>query len=116
MIGLCIAPILIHHVGEALRNLQEYERNLNSMASTNLDTWFKDDLDHVNKWFSSLNDVERTATVYGLLQQLNRVQIRFFMTILRQMGQEDPVESLLSPAYPDKGKIIIRVLVIGIEC
>ncbi|KAI7883740.1 hypothetical protein K492DRAFT_235146 [Lichtheimia hyalospora FSU 10163] len=92
--------------GEALRNLQEYERNLNSMASTNLDTWFKDDLDHVNKWFSSLNDVERTATVYGLLQQLNRVQIRFFMTILRQMGQEDPVESLLSPAYPDKADIM----------
>ncbi|CDH58710.1 hypothetical protein RO3G_03827 [Lichtheimia corymbifera JMRC:FSU:9682] len=92
--------------GEALRNLQEYERNLNSMASTNLDTWFKDDLDHVNKWFSSLNDVERTATVYGLLQQLNRVQIRFFMTILRQMGQEDPVESLLSPAYPDKADVM----------
>ncbi|KAI9313844.1 hypothetical protein BX666DRAFT_1863885 [Dichotomocladium elegans] len=71
------------------------------MASTTLDTSFKDDLEHVNKWFAFLNDVERTATVYSLLQCLNRVQIRFFSTVLHQMGKTDPVGNLLSPAHPD---------------
>ncbi|KAI8139980.1 hypothetical protein BJV82DRAFT_624651 [Fennellomyces sp. T-0311] len=83
-------------------DLQEYEQNLESMASASLDTRFKDELQHVDQWFSYLNEAERTATVYSLLQHSNQVQIRFFITVLQQMGKKDPVGSLLSPAHPEK--------------
>ncbi|KAI9276892.1 hypothetical protein BDA99DRAFT_120747 [Phascolomyces articulosus] len=72
------------------------------MASASLDTRFKDELQHVDQWFSYLNEAERTATVYSLLQHSNQVQIRFFITVLQQMGKKDPVGSLLSPAHPEK--------------
>ncbi|KAG2217611.1 hypothetical protein INT45_004166 [Circinella minor] len=96
----------IYYIAEALdkwfEDLQEYEHNLESMASASLDTRFKDELQHVDQWFSYLNEAERTATVYSLLQHSSQVQIRFFITVLQQMGKKDPVGSLLSPAHPEK--------------
>lgn len=84
-------------------DLQEYERNLEIMASASLDTRFKDELQHVDQWFRYLNEAERTATIYSLLQHSSQVQIRFFITVLQQMGNKDPLGSLLSPAHPEKG-------------
>lgn len=84
-------------------DLQGYEQNLESMASASLDPRFKDELQHVDQWFSYLNEAERTATVYTLLQHSSQVQMRFFITVLQQMGKKDPVGSLLSPAHPEKG-------------
>ncbi|KAI7873873.1 hypothetical protein K492DRAFT_211897 [Lichtheimia hyalospora FSU 10163] len=87
-------------------DLQEYEQNLESMASASLDTRFKDELNHVDQWFTYLNEAERTATVYGLLQHSSQVQIRFFITVLQQMAKKDPVGSLLSPAHPEKSDMM----------
>lgn len=98
----------IKNIAEALdrwyEDLQDYEQNLESMASASLDARFKDELQHVDQWFSYLNEAERTTTVYTLLQHSSPVQIRFFITVLQQMGKKDPLGSLLSPAYPEKGK------------
>lgn len=95
-------------IAEALdkwfEDLQEYEQNLESMASASLDSRFKDELNHVDQWFTYLDEAERTATVYSLLQHSSQVQIRFFITVLQQMAKKDPVGSLLSPAHPEKCK------------
>ncbi|CDH48821.1 rna-binding protein involved in translationalpartial [Lichtheimia corymbifera JMRC:FSU:9682] len=87
-------------------DLQEYEQNLESMASASLDTRFKDEMNHVDQWFMCLNEAERTAMVYSLLQHSSQVQIRFFITVLQQMAKKDPVGSLLSPAHPEKSDMM----------
>ncbi|KAF7728756.1 hypothetical protein EC973_005594 [Apophysomyces ossiformis] len=83
-------------------DLQQYERNLEAMASASLDPKYKEEVQHVDQWFRYLNEAERTATIYTLLQHSSQVQIRFFITVLQQMGKKDPVAALLSPAHPDK--------------
>ncbi|KAG0166968.1 Flap-structured DNA-binding and RNA-binding protein [Apophysomyces sp. BC1021] len=83
-------------------DLQQYERNLEAMASASLDPKYKEEVQHVDQWFRYLNEAERTATIYTLLQHSSQVQVRFFITVLQQMGKKDPVAALLSPAHPEK--------------
>lgn len=84
-------------------DLQQYESNLEAMASASVDPKFKEEVQHVDQWFRYLNEAERTATIYILLQHSSQVQIRFFITVLQQMSNRDPLGALLSP-HPDKGK------------
>lgn len=81
-------------------DLQQYERNLETMASASVDPKFKEEVQHVDQWFSYLNQAERTATIYTLLQHSSQVQIRFFATVLQQMSHRDPLGTLLPP--PEK--------------
>ncbi|KAG2195051.1 hypothetical protein INT47_003917 [Mucor saturninus] len=83
-------------------DLQQYESSLESMATASLDPKYKEEVQHVDQWFRYLNEAERTATIYTLLQHSTQVQIRFFMVILQQLSQKDPVSALLSPAHPEK--------------
>lgn len=76
------------------------------MASASLDPKYKEEVQHVDQWFRYLNEAERTATIYTLLQHSTQVQIRFFMVILQQLSQKDPVAALLSPQHAEKGKFI----------
>ncbi|KAG2230294.1 hypothetical protein INT48_001536 [Thamnidium elegans] len=68
-------------------DLQQYESSLESMASASLDPKYKEEVQHVDQWFRYLNEAERTATIYTLLQHSTQVQIRFFITVLQQMTQ-----------------------------
>ncbi|CAO3655198.1 unnamed protein product [Mucor fragilis] len=83
-------------------DLQQYESSLESMATASLDPKYKEEVQHVDQWFRYLNEAERTATIYTLLQHSTQVQIRFFITVLQQMDGKDPVGALLSPAHPEK--------------
>ncbi|KAL0092857.1 hypothetical protein J3Q64DRAFT_1695353 [Phycomyces blakesleeanus] len=83
-------------------DLLEYERNLEAMASASVDPKYKEEIQHVDQWFCYLNEAERTAAIYSLLQHSSQVQIRFFITVLQQMNNKDPVDALLSPAHPEK--------------
>ncbi|KAI8380318.1 hypothetical protein BD560DRAFT_387856 [Blakeslea trispora] len=82
--------------------LQEYETSLESMAAASLDPKYKEEVQHVDQWFRYLNEAERTATVYTLLQHSSQVQIRFFIAVLQQMSKKDPLAVLLSPAHSEK--------------
>ncbi|OAD76737.1 hypothetical protein PHYBLDRAFT_108993, partial [Phycomyces blakesleeanus NRRL 1555(-)] len=68
------------------------------MASASVDPKYKEEIQHVDQWFCYLNEAERTAAIYSLLQHSSQVQIRFFITVLQQMNNKDPVDALLSPA------------------
>ncbi|GAA5796617.1 hypothetical protein EDC94DRAFT_622036 [Helicostylum pulchrum] len=72
-------------------DLEEYEGNLEAMASANLDQSFQDELQHVNQWFGYLTDAEKTATLYTLLQHSSQVQIRFFIHLLQEMRKPKPI-------------------------
>lgn len=67
------------------------------MASASLNQGFKEELGSIEQWFSVLNDAERTAALYALLQQTTQVQVRFFAAVLQQMSRQDPMSSILSP-------------------
>ncbi|KAI8366758.1 uncharacterized protein BYT42DRAFT_587788 [Radiomyces spectabilis] len=83
-------------------DLQEYERNLESMASANIDPKYKEEIQHVEQWFRYLSEAERTAAVYSLLKYSSQVQIRFFITVLQQMDKKNPLGALLTPVQPEK--------------
>ncbi|KAI8997040.1 hypothetical protein BDB01DRAFT_845732 [Pilobolus umbonatus] len=83
-------------------DLQHYESSLESMASVSLDPKYKEEIQHVDQWFCYLNEAERTATIYTLLQHSTQVQIRFFITVLQQLGKKDLLAAILSPAHPEK--------------
>ncbi|CEP12356.1 hypothetical protein [Parasitella parasitica] len=89
-------------LNEWFEDLQQYESNLESMATASLDPKYKEEIQHVDQWFRYLNEAERTATIYTLLQHSTQVQIRFFIAVLQQMDKKDPVGVLLSPAHPEK--------------
>ncbi|KAI8086264.1 uncharacterized protein BX664DRAFT_335355 [Halteromyces radiatus] len=80
-------------------DLRQYELVLDSLVSANLDNNVKEEIKHVDQWFSYLSETERTATIYALLQHSTPVQIRFFITVLQQLGKQDLVN--LSPSYPE---------------
>lgn len=86
-------------------DLQQYELVLDSLASTSLDSNVKEEIKHVDQWYRYLSEPERTATMYALLQHSTPLQIRFFVTVLQQLGNQDPVSSLLSPVYAEYGKV-----------
>jgi hypothetical protein len=71
------------------------------MANSSLD--LKEELGAVQQWFRVLKESERTAALYGLLQQATQVQIRFLLTVLQQMASKAPVNQLLSPASLEHG-------------
>ncbi|KAI8640302.1 hypothetical protein BD408DRAFT_420083 [Parasitella parasitica] len=87
---------------EWFEDLQQYESSLESMATASLDPNYKEEIQHVDQWFRYLNEAERTATIYTLLQHSTQIQIRFFIAVLQQMDKKDPVGALLSPAHPEK--------------
>ncbi|KAJ1537262.1 Glucose-repressible alcohol dehydrogenase transcriptional effector [Nowakowskiella sp. JEL0078] len=75
-------------------DLSYYERTLEQMAKAKLDDNFREELKAIEQWFSVLTYPERTTALYGLLQHTTQVQIRFFITVLQQMVQKDPVSVL----------------------
>ncbi|KAK9322929.1 hypothetical protein V1517DRAFT_338297 [Lipomyces orientalis] len=55
-------------------------------ASSSTGNPFKSELSAIETWFSCvLSEPERTAALYTLLQHTTQVQIRFFISVLRQM-------------------------------
>ncbi|KAK9248338.1 hypothetical protein V1506DRAFT_529665 [Lipomyces tetrasporus] len=55
-------------------------------ASSSSGNPFKSELNAIETWFSCvLSEPERTAALYTLLQHTTQVQIRFFISVLRQM-------------------------------
>jgi hypothetical protein len=87
-----------------IADIDQYETTLEEMAAATLDQDFKDELSAIEQWFRVLSEAERTAALYALLQQTTQVQIRFFITVLQQMGKNHPMSGVLSPANFDKGK------------
>lgn len=79
-------------------DLTQYESTLEAMATASLDQNFTDELGAIEQWFRVLNEHERTAALYSLLQHATPIQIRFFTTVLTQMAKSDPMTALLSPA------------------
>ena len=77
---------------------------LEEVAAASLDQAFKDELNHVNQWFRCRSDPERTAAFYSVLQNASQIQIRFLITVLQQLANQDPLGELLSPAGQEKGK------------
>ncbi|KAJ1977082.1 Flap-structured DNA-binding and RNA-binding protein [Dimargaris xerosporica] len=77
-------------------DLNQFQRTLEEMATASLDPTFKEELTAIEQWFGVLSEAERTATLYALLHQISPVQIRFFMTILQQKAQRDPMNALLA--------------------
>ncbi|KAI9476161.1 MAG: hypothetical protein EXX96DRAFT_576025 [Benjaminiella poitrasii] len=88
--------------GNWYEDLQNYERNLDEMASATLDQNFKEEMQHVDQWYRYLTEAEKTATMYTLLQHSSQVQARFFINLLQQMLKRDPLFSLLTPNNPDQ--------------
>ncbi|KAJ3197090.1 hypothetical protein HK101_006052 [Irineochytrium annulatum] len=78
-------------------DLSYYERTLEQMARAKLDDNFREELKAIEQWFSVLSDPERTTALYSLLQHTTQVQIRFFITVLQQMAQKDPIAAVVSP-------------------
>ncbi|CAO3636971.1 unnamed protein product [Cunninghamella echinulata] len=83
-------------------DLQQYERNIDEMATASLDQNFKEELQHVDQWFRFLSEAERTATIFSLLQHSSPVQIRFFINLLQQMGKRDSIHTVLMTPNPDQ--------------
>ncbi|KAJ3103939.1 hypothetical protein HDU97_009751 [Phlyctochytrium planicorne] len=78
-------------------DLSYYERTLEQMARAKLDDNFREELKAIEQWFSVLSDPERTTALYSLLQHTTQVQVRFFITVLQQMAQKDPLAAVVSP-------------------
>lgn len=64
-------------------------------------------MQHVDQWYRYLNEAEKTATMYTLLQHSTQVQARFFINLLQQMVKRDPLHSLLTPNNPDQGNVTL---------
>jgi len=95
-----------------IKDFQKYESILNEMAKVTADTKFKDELAAIEQWFKVLNEPERTAALYALLQHSTQDQIRFFMAVLQQMirPEEPKAAPVVSepPAKPKLGKLSFR--------
>ena len=81
-----------------IADINQYEAALEEMADAILDRDFKDELSAIEQWHRVLSEAERAATLYALFQQMSHVQIRFFVTVLQQMGNNHPVYRF--PAAP----------------
>lgn len=84
------SSIDVNRLSTWYEDLEEYEGNLEEMATANLDQTFQDEMAHVNQWFGYLSDPEKTATLYTLLQHSSQVQIRFFIHLLQEMRKPNP--------------------------
>ncbi|KAI9300976.1 hypothetical protein BJ944DRAFT_243698 [Cunninghamella echinulata] len=78
-------------------DLQQYDITLEKLSS--LENNVKEEIKHVDQWFRYLNETERTATLYVLLQHSSPVQARFFITVLKQLSQ-DPINDIYASPPP----------------
>lgn len=83
-----------------LADLELYQSTLEEMAEVSLDVNFKEELHAIEQWFEVLSVGERTAALYALLQKTTPVQIRFFITVLQKIANNDPLSQVLSPTNP----------------
>ncbi|ORE08254.1 hypothetical protein BCV72DRAFT_189802, partial [Rhizopus microsporus var. microsporus] len=66
---------------------------LEEVAAASLDQEFKDELHHINQWFRCRSDAERTAALYTVVQNASQIQIRFLITVLQQLANQNPYGS-----------------------
>ncbi|KAG0756679.1 hypothetical protein G6F21_010767 [Rhizopus arrhizus] len=62
---------------------------LEQVSVASLDQDFKDELLHINRWFQCRSDAERTAALYTVVQNASQIQIRFLITVLQQLANQD---------------------------
>ncbi|EIW72378.1 hypothetical protein TREMEDRAFT_36653 [Tremella mesenterica DSM 1558] len=79
------------------KHLASWEQTLEEMAAASTDQNFTEELGAIEQWFRVLSEAERTAALYSLLQHSTPVQIRFFLSVLHHMAQQDPMTAVLSP-------------------
>ncbi|ORY96404.1 hypothetical protein BCR43DRAFT_491643 [Syncephalastrum racemosum] len=98
-------------------NIQRYEQMLEEVAAASLDQEFKDELHHVNQWFRCRSDAERTAALYTVVQNASQIQIRFLITVLQQLANQDPMGELLSSsaAAQEKAPVTVAGSVVSTE-
>ncbi|KAF8160897.1 hypothetical protein B0H34DRAFT_781572 [Crassisporium funariophilum] len=89
-----------------IKDFQKYESILGEMAKVSADVKFKDELATIEHWFKVLNESERTAALYTLLQHSNQDQLRFFVAVLQQMIRpEEPKPAVATPDSAPKPKL-----------
>lgn len=77
-------------IDQWFENIQKYEQTLEQVAAASLDQDFKDELQQINQWIRSRSDVEKTAALYTVVQNASQVQIRFLITVLQQLSNQEP--------------------------
>ncbi|KAF7298164.1 SAM domain-containing protein [Mycena chlorophos] len=75
---------------EWFEDLSKYEATLAAMAEASTDPKFSEELGTIEAWFRVLNEAEKTAALYTLLQTANPSQIRFLIAVLQQMLGPNP--------------------------
>ncbi|PPQ93652.1 hypothetical protein CVT25_012711 [Psilocybe cyanescens] len=95
-----------------IKDFQKYESVLNEMAKVTSDTKFKEELATIEHWFKVLNEPERTAALYTLLQSSTQDQIHFFVAVLQQMIRPEEPKAVPAAepvqAKPKLGKLSFR--------
>ncbi|KAG0989479.1 hypothetical protein G6F29_000960 [Rhizopus arrhizus] len=76
-------------IDRCFENIQKYEQMLEQVSVASLDQDFKDELQHINRWFQCRSDAERTAALYTVVQNASQIQIRFLITVLQQLANQD---------------------------
>jgi hypothetical protein len=89
-------------IDQWFENIQRYEHMLEEVAAASLDQGFKDELHHINQWVRCRSDAERTAALYTVVQNASQIQIRFLITVLQQLSNQDPY-STSTPAGQENG-------------
>ncbi|KAJ7072515.1 hypothetical protein C8F01DRAFT_250478 [Mycena amicta] len=84
-------------------DFSKYEATLEAMAEASQDPKFSEELGTIEQWFKVLNEAERTAALYTLLQHSNQMQIRFLIAVLQQMlGPNPPATAALDGSFKAK--------------
>jgi hypothetical protein len=71
-------------------NVSSNDQMLQQISTARQDEAFREELKAIEQWFMVLNDSERTAALYALLQHINASQLNFFQNLLSQMHQPMP--------------------------
>jgi hypothetical protein len=71
-------------------NVSSYDQMLEHISTARQDEAFREELKAIEQWFVVLNDAERTAALYALLQHISASQLTFFQSVLSQMHQPVP--------------------------
>jgi hypothetical protein len=107
-----LAPSTLEGFDRWIKDFQKYESVLKEIAKVTADTKFKDELNTIEQWFKVLNEPERTAALYTLLQHSTQDQIRFFVAALQQMIQPEVPKAVPvtqePPTKPKLGKLSFR--------
>ncbi|KAF5322765.1 hypothetical protein D9619_001730 [Psilocybe cf. subviscida] len=95
-----------------IKDFKKYESILGQVSKATKDTKFKDELKTIEQWFKLLNESERTASLYTLLQHSTQDQARFYVAILQRIIKPEevaPVAPLPTPEVkPKLGKLSFR--------